>query len=151
MRRSSEKSFWFTGSVDEKTPGAGASRIEYLPPLHVSSQDAFKYASEQLGPLESIESMQMGEKMGEGGSYRIDSLMTARFQKKPAYVYCIVAYGKISGDGFQIAELMPYDFKITYLYVTPLPKEMEKQLGRDSHYGTSKFHDKKLTDLQNQK
>lgn len=106
---------------------------------------------EQLGPLESIESMQMGEK-GQSGVYRIDSLMTAKFQKKRAYVYCVVVYRTISGDGFQIAELMPYDFKITNLYVTPLPKEMEKHLGRELHDEASeisKFHDTKLTDLQN--
>jgi hypothetical protein len=151
-RTSHQGPFEFVGKVTRVTPGPSSSRLdrlegqreEYFPKTGSTQEVVFKSAAEQLGPLEKIEQLEMGQRMDNLDVYKVDSLMTAKFKNQRAYIYCIIYYIKDSGEGIQISELVPYRFKIATMYITPLPRIMEKRL-RTQWYGqNSVFQNRQL-------
>lgn len=153
-RSRNEPPFDFVGKVTVHTPGQYSSRMErlqgpseeYYPRTGATQEEKFKAAAEQLGPLERIEKLQMGQKMIQDG-YVVDSLITAKFKNQRSYIYCIVAYVRATSDGFQIAEFIPWKLKISSMYITPVPQVMERHLNRQIYKKPSTFHDTKLSAL----
>lgn len=151
-KSSDQGPFEFVGRVTTVSPGQYSSRAEklrgayeeYFPRKGLTQEETFKAAAEQLGTLEKIESLQMGTRMDNSSVYRVDSLITAKFKKQSSYIYCIVEYVKEGDEGFHLGELIPYQFKFSSMYMTPLPQIMEKHLHRKLHEQNSAFRETEL-------
>lgn len=114
-------------------------KYHYDPPgiTYANFEYSMNYGREMIGPIQSIETIDLQPM--KGGANLYEALMTAKFQKQPAYVYAGAVYSRVGSD------IGPYKWQLTDLYVTAEPTLLQQRI--QSLKPNSKFNGVSLPKL----